>query len=68
MKIYKGYIIKSNPFSPTLYTVAVEGRGGKIPKALEGSFTSVATITEIIDKYQDMKKAVKSDGQNDTTE
>lgn len=68
MKNYNGYIIKPNPFSPTLYIVAVEGRGGKIPKALEGSFTSVATVIEIIDKYQDTKKVVKNDSKADSTE
>lgn len=69
MKTYKGFIIKINPLSPTLYTVAVEGRGGKIPRNLEGSFTSVATVIEIIDKYLDNKKGTaKNDSQTDPTE
>lgn len=48
---YKGYLISTDPFSPTLYTVATEGRGGKIPKVLEGRFTSVHWLKERIDHY-----------------
>lgn len=61
MTIYKGYIIRTNPAFPTLYTVAVEGRGGKIPRALEGNFTSVATVTEIIDKYKEVRRGKVDD-------
>lgn len=56
MKSYRGYIISPNPFSPTLYQVAVEGQGGSIPKVLGGSFTSVGAIQEIIDKYVSNKE------------
>lgn len=51
MTTYRGYIITPNPFSPTLYKVATEGRGGKIPSTLEGSFTSVGTVKQQIDSY-----------------
>lgn len=51
MKTYRGYIITPNPLSPTLYKVATEGRGGKIPDVLVGSFTSVGTVTHLIDHY-----------------
>lgn len=51
MTTYRGYIISTNPFSPTLYKVAVEGRGGKIPNMLDGSFTSVGYVKELIDNY-----------------
>jgi hypothetical protein len=51
MTKYRGYLITTNPFSPTLYKVATEGRGGRIPADLEGSFTSVGLIKEIVDHY-----------------
>lgn len=51
MTVYKGYILKVHPASPTLLTVATEGRGGKIPKVLEGLFTSKHTVTDLIDQY-----------------
>lgn len=53
--IYKGYIIKSHPLSPSLLSVAVEGRGGKIPAVLEGLFTSQHYVTQIIDNYLETK-------------
>lgn len=51
MTTYRGYLITPNPFSPTLYKVATEGRGGKIPDVLVGSFTSVGIVKHIIDHY-----------------
>ena len=69
MKNYKGFIIKTNPLSPTMFTVAVEGRGGKIPKVLEGSFTSFKVVSDIIDKYSDTRKgSVKNDNEANSTE
>lgn len=56
MTAYRGYLITPNPFSPTLYKVATEGRGGKIPNALEGSFTSVGVIKGIVDRYIDAQE------------
>ena len=64
MKTYKGYILKHVPACPTLISVAVEGRGGKIPKALEGSFTSYGLIYELIDSYL----ATKQDEQEGATD
>lgn len=51
MKTYKGYILSPNPFSPSLIKIAVEGQGGKIPKVLEGSFTSYGVAELEIDRY-----------------
>ena len=48
---YRGYIISSDPISPTLYSVATEGRGGRIPTVLEGRFTSVQWVKGLIDVY-----------------
>lgn len=49
--IYRGYIISSDPVSPTLYSVAVEGRGGRIPAVLESRFTSTQWVKSLIDVY-----------------
>ena len=51
MKTYNGYILSPNPFSPTLIRIATEGQGGRIPKVLEGSFTSYGVATQAIDQY-----------------
>jgi len=53
--IYKGYIVKAHPLSPTLLTVATEGKGGKIPNVLSGLFTSHHTVKAIIDQYLETK-------------
>lgn len=52
MITYKGYIIKADEDSPTLYGVATEGRGGKIPNVLLGRFTSIQWVKALIDDYQ----------------
>lgn len=57
MTTYRGYLITPNPLSPTLYKVATEGRGGKIPDVLVGSFTSVGVIKGIVDHYLDNQEA-----------
>ena len=62
MRIHRGYIISTNPFSPTLYRVVTEGQGGKIPNVLVGSFTSIGTVVEIIDNYLDNRP---EEGQTD---
>lgn len=53
---YKGYLIKPSKVSPNLYTVAVEGRGGKIPSVLEGQYTNRILAMSDIDKYLDVKE------------
>lgn len=53
---YRGYIISPDPASPSLYSVATEGRGGKIPKILEGRFTSVSWVRGLIDNYLDSQE------------
>lgn len=67
MKTYNGYIIKPNPLSPTLWNIAVEGRGGKIPKTMEGSFTTLQYAMDLIDKHNGVKKG-KNDNQANATE
>ncbi len=53
---YKGFIISSAPTSPSLYKVATEGQGGKIPNVLLGLFTSKDVVTQLIDMYLETQK------------
>ena len=53
---YKGYIISSAPASPSLYKVATEGQGGKIPNSLSGLFTSKDVVMQLIDMYLETQK------------
>jgi hypothetical protein len=48
---YQGFAIKPAKIVSTSYEVYVPGRGGKLPKALEGLFTSVGVAKTSIDKY-----------------
>lgn len=56
---YRGYLINTDPIAPTLYTVATEGRGGKIPRVLEGRFTTVQWVKGLIDNYLDTQETVR---------
>jgi hypothetical protein len=56
---YNGFIISPFKISPGLSVIATEGKGGKIPNCLSGSFTSASKAKEEIDKYLNSK--VKSD-------
>lgn len=53
---YRGYIISPGDRSPSLYKVATEGQGGKIPAVLEGLFTHKHLVMQIIDTYLDTQK------------
>lgn len=53
MTVYREYIISPNKTSPSLYVVATEGRGGKVPNVLAGSFTTERWAKEAIDRYVD---------------
>lgn len=55
---YKGYYIKPNKVTPSVYEVVTTGQGGKIPKVLEGMFTARHLAMFEIDKYLDEKKEV----------
>lgn len=63
MTIYKGYIVKPQKNNPRGLTVAVEGRGGKIPDVLSGIFTSMTVVYAHIDAYLNSRpaKAAKKD-------
>jgi hypothetical protein len=55
MKIHSGYQIKPHKEVPTCYIIVVDGKGGKIPKTLEGLYTSPTLAMQHIDKYVDSK-------------
>lgn len=53
---YRGYIVKSDPLSPSLLTIATEGQGGRIPDKFQGRFTSHLEVKGLIDRYLDIDK------------
>ena len=61
---YQGYIIKSFPKSPNLKIIVTAGRGGKIPNALAGTYTSEKVCMGLIDEYN---SRVKTNGKEKTT-
>lgn len=64
---YRGYLITPDDAFPNLYTVATEGRGGKIPNVLSGRFTTVSWIKQVIDLYVDAQ-VEKTRGKTNPTE
>jgi hypothetical protein len=57
---YKGYDIKPHKEFPTSYIIVTEGKGGKIPRVMEGLFTSTAVAKQQIDKYAEAKGIVSA--------
>lgn len=68
MNEYKGYLITTNPSFPTLVRVSVAGRGGKIPKVLDGNFTSHSVVKSLIDAYQRTRKVGDVDDKTNPTQ
>lgn len=59
--VYKGYIISPASSGAKCYSIATEGRGGKIPDIMGGVFTSRGVAMQLIDAYVESKqKNVKS--------
>jgi hypothetical protein len=56
---HQGYQIKTHKEHQRTWIVAVAGKGGSIPNALLGMFTSVGTAREAIDLYLANKPPVK---------
>lgn len=56
-QVYRGYIISADSAFPSLLSVAVEGRGGKIPNVLSGRFTSHREVTNLVDHYLEQSEA-----------
>lgn len=54
---YKGYYVRPHKDNPTNYIVVVAGKAGRIPKVLEGSFTSRGWAKNVIDQYLESKDA-----------
>lgn len=54
---YKGYLIRPIPGNPHSLTIAVAGKGGKIPRVMEGMFTDRTTAQRVVDLYLDSKGA-----------
>lgn len=48
---YRGFLIGPYKVTPTSYSVATSGQGGKIPKVLESLFTSTGLAKTAIDDY-----------------
>ena len=61
---YKGYLIKAYPQSPTLFTVATAGQGGKIPNVLDSLFTSAGIAMSTIDAYLGQKELKNAKASN----
>lgn len=53
--IHKGYQVKPSKENPHSWIVVTDGKGGKIPKVLEGMFTSPTLAIRNIDNYVDSK-------------
>lgn len=64
---YKGYLIKPHSKFQASHVIVTEGRGGKIPKMLEGMFTSVGVARSLIDKYTSIKPVTKEKNNADKT-
>lgn len=58
---YKGYIISPMKGVGKAYTIATEGRGGKIPNMMLGMFTSRGSAMQVIDLYLSSKEKVQND-------
>ena len=52
---YKGYLIMPSKEAPQVYSIATEGRGGKIPNSLGGMYTTRTIAMSDIDRYLETK-------------
>lgn len=52
---YKGYLISPAKGNPHSLVIATSGKGGKIPKVMEGLFTSRTICHQVIDNYLELK-------------
>lgn len=53
---YRGYYITPFAAVPSCYVISTEGRGGKIPRIMEGVFTSRSVANSVIDLYLEIPK------------
>lgn len=54
---YKGYEVRPHLNNPRALIIVSPGRGGKIPKVLEGVFTDRGAAYRAIDAYLNIKGA-----------
>lgn len=66
--VYRGYLIKPNGTGPKCYTIATEGRGGKIPASMEGLFTSTGVAKQVIDMYLESKEGNRKSNDKESGE
>lgn len=52
---YRGYLIKPSALNSNSLTIALAGKGGKIPRMMEGLFTSKTYAMKMVDLYLDSK-------------
>ncbi len=57
---YRGYQIKPHRELPNSLIVVTSGRGGKIPNALAGMFTSLGIAKREIDSYLEKREDAKT--------
>lgn len=60
---YEGYQVKPHKEVPTCYVVVTAGKGGKIPDALSGLFTTTAIAKAEIDRYLATKPRKEKDAE-----
>lgn len=60
---YEGYLIKPHKEVPTCYIIVTAGRGGKIPDALSGLFTTRTVAMVEIDRYLNSKPRKEKDAE-----
>lgn len=52
---YEGYLINPSKQFPSLYYIATEGRGGKVPDMLSGNYTTRTLAMSDINRYLESK-------------
>lgn len=57
---YRGYYIRPHKDNPTNYIVVTAGKAGRVPKVLDGSFTSRGWAKGVIDYYLEQRDAEAS--------
>ena len=60
MIIHKGYQVKPSKEHPASWIVVTDGKGGKIPRCLEGMFTAPHIAIHHIECYLENKTVVKN--------
>lgn len=59
IEIYRGYQVKPHKLYPGSLIIALDGKGGTIPKVMGTLYTSRGLAKEAIDKYLDTPPVIK---------